>query len=181
MYVFAPSVARTNGILMLHAQVPLRASVISRLAGERSRTATASALRTLEKRGIVARTRRVDHDVFQPNRDSLYFPTAYETALVDLPIGPALKEDRVFAVFVYGSMARSGSATPESDLDVLVIGRVKDPKRTNARLQEVGERLGRQIDAWFMTPDEARALDENGDLHFRQALDGVRILGAWQS
>jgi len=175
-----PSVARTNSIVMLHAQLPLRASAISRLAGERSRAATASALNTLEKRGVVRRSRRVDHDVFEPNRESLYFPMAYETALVDLPIGPALKGDRAFAVYVYGSMAHAGTATPSSDLDLLVIGRIRDSKRTNARLQELGERLGRSIDTWFLTPEEARAFAERDDPHLRRALDGVRIHGSWQ-
>lgn len=175
-----PSVARTNSIVMLHAQLPLRASTISRLAGERSRTATASALRTLEKRGIVRRARRVDHDVFEPNTESPYYPMAYQTALVDLPVRDALKADRPFAAYVFGSMAEAGASTADSDLDLLVIGRMRDKKRANARLQELGERLGRRIDAWFLTPEEARALDKRADQHLRQGLAGVRILGSWQ-
>lgn len=175
-----PSVARTNSVVMLHAQAPLRASAISRLAGERSRTATASALTTLEKRGIVRRTRRVDHDVFEPNRDGLYYPMALQTALVDLPIREALKGDRAYAAYVFGSMARPGAATPQSDLDLLVIGRIKDPKRTNARLQDLGDRLGRRIDSWFLTPEEARTLEARGDARLSQALDGVRVLGSWE-
>ena len=178
--MLAPTVARTNVVLMLHAGTPLRAGTIASLAGL-PRQVAVSALDTLERRGVARRVRRLDHDEYEPDRDSPHFPAAHLAALADLPLDEALADERVDAVFAYGSLATPGAAGPESDLDLLVIGRVRDPRQVSARLQELGARLGRAVDAIFLTPEQVREARESGDPHVASALAGLRIRGTWSA
>ena len=83
--MLARSVAAVNSLLMLHADVPLPLAKVAQLAGQ-PYAVTASALKTLEKRGLVVRSTRAGQDEFAPNRESPYYPMAYSLALVDLPI-----------------------------------------------------------------------------------------------
>ena len=174
--MLAPTVARTNVVLMLQAEAPLRAGTIASLAGL-PRPVTVSALATLERRGVARR--RLGHDEYEPDRDSPYFPAAHPTALVDLPLDDVFGDERIDAVFVYGSCATPGAARPESDLDLLVVGRVGEPRKVSARLQEVGAKIGRAIDPIFLTPEQVRDGLETGDPHLSAALSGVRIRGRW--
>ena len=176
--MLAPTVARTNVILMLHANAPLRAGTIATLAGL-PRAVAVSALATLERRGVARRRHRLGHDEYEPDRDSPYYPAAHLAALVDLPLDDAFAGERIDAVFVYGSCATPGAARPDSDLDLLIIGRVEEPRVLNARLQEVGARIGRAIDPILLSPEQARHGLETGDPHLSTALAGVRIRGRW--
>ncbi len=103
--MFSRSVARANTVLMLHAASPLGTADVARAAGL-SYTPAESALDTLERRGLALRTRRAGRERFGPNRDSLYYPMAYLTALVDLPVAHALREQQVSRVYVYGPLTR---------------------------------------------------------------------------
>jgi hypothetical protein len=174
--MLSDSVARVNTVLMLHADVPLPIAAIARLAGLRY-TPAASALATLEKRGIAHRSQRAGHDEYGPDRDSVHYPAALRTALVDLPLDAALQGASITAVYAYGSMTEPHRATRDSDLDLLLVGDVADREALVVRLAEVGGRLGRAVDALILTPeqfDEARARD---DAHVAEALRGVRLRG----
>src|ERR1035437_2509887 len=74
--MLARSVAAVNSLLMLHADVPLPLAKVAQLAGQ-PYAVTASALKTLEKRGLVVRSTRAGQDEFAPNRESPYYPMAY--------------------------------------------------------------------------------------------------------
>ena len=170
------TVGLVNCILMLSADTPLPAADIARVAGL-AYTPAVSALTTLEKRGLVRRTRRAGRDEFEPDRHSVHYPMAYATALVDLPLADALRGQHVYAVYAYGSLAHPGGGTRSSDLDLLIVGDIKDRAAMSERLTSVGERLDRVIDAFILTPEQFERGKEQGDRHIASALAGVRVMG----
>lgn len=119
----------------------------------RESSQTVSALATLERRGLILRMRRAGRDEFEPDKQSVYYPMTYGTALVDLPLTEALHGQSVYAVFAYGSLAEPGSGTRSSDLDLFIVGDVKDRALMMNRLAMVGERLGRMIDPFILSPE----------------------------
>ena len=174
--VFARTVARINSVLMLHADTPLAAADIARAAGV-AYTPAVSALATLEKRGLALRTRRAGHDEFEPDKRSAYYPMAHATALVDLPLAEALRGQRVYGVYVYGSLAQPGGGSRTSDLDLLIVGDVKDRAGLIKQLGAVGTRFNRVIDAFILSPEQFERAKEQQDQHVASALAGVRIMG----
>ena len=177
--MFAPTVAQVNAALMLHAHSPLRLAEVSR-ASHTVQRVTESALDTLEKRGLIVRTRPLGYDLFAPNGASPYYRSAYLAALVDLPIDAALADSTIVAVLVFGSMARGG-AGHDSDIDLLVVGRVPDDKAARRRLNEIGARYGRGIDSTFITVRDLRTAIENHDQFMSQAVStGILIRGRWE-
>jgi predicted nucleotidyltransferase len=171
------TVARVNSVLMLHADGPLAIAEIARAAGVPYVVAQ-SAIRTMERRGMVVRRSRAGRDEFGPDTTSPYYPMAHAVALVDLPIDGALKGHHVAAVFAYGSLAVPGGGTRKSDIDLLVVGDVLDAAGLRAALAGVGMRYGRAVDLLIITPeglDHARATE---DPHVASALAGVRLRGA---
>ena len=138
---------------MLHADSPLPLAEIARAAGVPYVVAQ-SAIRTLERRGMVIRQSRAGRDEFGPNATSTYYPMAHAVALVDLPIDGAVKGHHVAAVFAYGSLAVPGGGSRRSDIDLLVVGDVPDPAGLRAAMADVGARYGRAVDLLIITPEE---------------------------
>lgn len=161
---------------MLHARLPLRVSELAR-ASDLSRQVVTSALATLEKRGIARRSRAGDHDVFAPDLESPYFPAAYLTALVDLPLRASLAGQHLVAAYVFGSMATPGAATHGSDIDLLIVGDFENKADVRAAVSVVGERLERRVDAFLLSPEEVESSRRSGDMRVAAALGGVRLFG----
>lgn len=174
--MFARNVGQVNVALMLHSRVPLRLGELAR-ASNVPRQIAASALLTLEKRGLAKRTRAGDHDLFAPNTSSPYFPSAYLAALVDLPVASALGPHRAMAAYLYGSMAKPGGGTPASDLDLLLVGDFNAKAEVRNAVSMIGERLERRVDSFLLSPEELEAGRRAGDEHVRAALSGVRLFG----
>ena len=175
--MLARTVALINSVIMLSADMPLPAADIARAAGV-AYTPAVSALATLEKRGLVRRTRRAGRDEFEPDRQSVHYPMAYATALVDLPLADALRGQRVYGVYAYGSLAQPGGGTRISDLDLFIVGDVKDRVAMSEQLAAVGKRLSRVIDAFILTPEQFERGKQHGDRHVAAALGGVRVMGS---
>lgn len=174
--MFARNVGQVNAALMTHSRVPLRLGELAR-ASNLPRQIVASALLTLEKRGIAKRTRTGDHDVFAADTSSPYYASAYLAALVDLPVAAALGGHRAMAAYLYGSMAVPGRGTSKSDIDLLLIGDFKNKAAVREALSGIGERLERRVDAFLLSPEELEAGRRSGDAHVRAALAGVRLFG----
>jgi predicted nucleotidyltransferase len=164
------SVAAINTVLMLHPDVPLPMAAIARAAGLAYAPA-ASALQTLEKRGLVLRSSRGGTEEFAPDPQSPHYPIAYASALAD-----AIAGESVYAIYAYGSMAQPG-AGKGSDLDLLIVADVKDRDQFTDQISLLGERLGRTIDPFIVTPEELEAAQASGDSHIAAALAGVRLMG----
>ena len=170
------TVAQVNTIVMLHPSTPLPLAAIVRASGL-ARSSVLSALTTLEKRGVIVRSSRAGQDEFGPNHESPYYPMAYATALIDLPISEALRGQKVYAVYAYGSLARPGGGTRHSDLDLLVVGDVKDRQSLIGKLSLAGARIGRAIDPFILTPEQLAEARAKADSHVLSALAGIRLLG----
>ena len=174
--MFALNVGRVNTAVMLHARSGLRLAELAK-AADLPRQIVASALSTLEKKGIVRRSRVGDHDVFSADTRSPYFLAAYLTAIVDLPVAAALGSRRALACYLYGSLATPGTARAVSDVDLLVVGDFRDKADVREALSPIGERLERRIDAFVLTPEQLDEGIRSDDAHIRAALAGVRIFG----
>lgn len=162
---------------MLSADTPLPLADIARAAGV-AYTPAASALATLEKRGLVRRTRRAGRDEFEPDTQSKYYPMAYATALVDLPFADALRGQHIYGIYAYGSLAQPGGGTRSSDLDLLIVGDIRDRAALSEQLDEIGKRLHRIIDPFVLTPEQFERAKEQHDLQVASALAGVRVMGS---
>ena len=181
--MLARSVAAVNSLLMLHADVPLPLAKVAQLVGQ-PYAVTASALKTLEKRGLIVRSTRAGQDEFGPNRESPYYPMAYSLALVDLPISAPLPGHKILAAYAYGSLSRPGGGSPGSDLDLMLVVRFRDEETRVAMASDLAlflsGRLHRPIDPWILAPKEAEDLLRDQDPHLVEALKGVRIIGGLQ-
>jgi hypothetical protein len=176
--LLAKSLALANSVLMLHSQPPLSVPEVARAAGLGHEVAS-SALRTLEKRGIVTRGIRLGKDVFEPNRTDAHYPMAYGIALVDMPLAPALAGQRVYAVFAYGSLSHPGGGTARSDLDLFIVGDVRDRDGLIDRLSLIGERCySRSLDPFILEPEALERARASSDPHVIAALSGIRIMGS---
>jgi predicted nucleotidyltransferase len=175
--MFPRTVALVNSALMLSADTPLPAADIARAAGV-AYTPALSALTTLEKRGLVRRSRRAGHEEFEPNTHDVHYPMAYASALVDLPVLEAVRGQRVYAIYAYGSLAQPGGGTRQSDLDLMIVGDIKNRLTVTERLNEIGQRLHRAIDPFYVSPEQFESSKERGDPQVASALAGVRIMGS---
>jgi len=156
------SLARVNTVMMLHSAAPLALADIARSAGL-AYTPAESALATLTGRG--------------PNPDSPYYPMAYLTALVDLPLADAFGDERISVAYAYGPLARPGGAAKGIELDLLLVGEIRDVPALLTRLVLMGARLGRAVVPFVLTDAELERARRNGDGHVAAALAGVRLLG----
>ena len=174
--MLARTVGQVNSVLMLHARPDLRLSEIAGASGL-PRQIVASAVATLEKKGLARRSRVGGHDTFSADPSSPYYPAAYLTAIVDLPVAAALGPLRALACYAYGSLATPGTARPQSDLDLMVVGDFRDKAVVRAALSVLGERLERRVDAFLLSPEELEEGVRAGDPLVRAGLGGVRIFG----
>ncbi len=102
---------------------------------------------------------------------------AYATALVDLPLADAVRHQGVYSIYAYGSLAKPGGGSPSSDLDLMIVGDIRDRERLSECLDALGVRLQRRIDPFVLTPEAFERAKARGDLHVAAALAGVRIMG----
>jgi predicted nucleotidyltransferase len=94
------------------------------------------------------------------------------TVGVESELREALKDmPGVQAAFLHGSYAQGTRISPESDVDVLVLGS-PNPHELRKRLRDVEQRVGREIDVLAYTPDEFAALARAGNSFANQILKG---------
>jgi predicted nucleotidyltransferase len=177
--MLAPSVAKVNAVLQLGAEQPLRAYSVTKRTGA-AHTVTISALRTLKRLGLAKSVERQGHQEYEPDASSPYAQIARQMALIDLGIRDFLPADaKLLAIYVHGSVAE-GVATRDSDLDVLVIGKL-DPREARRAMAPLERMLGRSLDVSVRTAAEVREAIADGDAFVTEILDrGNRVWGIWQ-
>ena len=168
------SLARVNSVVMLHSAVPLALADIARCAGL-AYTPAASAVATLARRGLVTHVSRAGRERYGPDLDSPYYPMAYLTALVDLPLAEALGEEHISTAYAYGPLASPGGAAKGVDLHVMVVGQIRDLPGMLSRFALMGIRIGRAVVPFVLTEAELERGRRRGDGHVAAALAGVRI------
>jgi predicted nucleotidyltransferase len=95
--------------------------------------------------------------LYRPLRSLLELTVGIESQLRQLFEG----EPNVDAALIHGSWAR-GQAGPDSDIDLLVVGR-PDVTRLRRSTREIGRAVGRRIDTVVLSPEEFRKRRAAGD------------------
>ena len=98
-------------------------------------------------------------------------------ALVDLPLADAFGDERISVAYAYGPLARPGGAAKGTELDLLLVGEIRDVPALLTRLVLMGARLGRAVVPFVLTDAELERARRNGDGHVAAALSGVRLVG----
>jgi predicted nucleotidyltransferase len=149
---------------------------VARVAGAPQHTGIKRALDKLEAAGLVQVERGLQHSAYRVNREHLLWP-AVELGLeagdeLERRIGAyvASAQAGVLSVSIFGSVAR-GTATPTSDLDLLVV--FEETVDT-----DVVVRLGDLVRRW--TGNECQVFDvTRADLR-RFVAEGDPLVGSWR-
>jgi len=126
-------------------------------------------LAALTRAGIILRTARGHQVYFRANRASPVFEELRGLVVKTFGVVEILRDalqaltDRIESAFVYGSVAR-GEARAESDIDLLVIGKVSSGDVIEA-LAPAQRRLGREINPTVFPPAEFAEKARGGN-HF---------------
>jgi len=89
-------------------------------------------------------------------------------------LGSALESDCIRCAFVFGSVA-NGTATAESDIDLMVIGDI-GLRKVSALLSGLSSRMGREINPHVMSPAEFNRRIHDKDHFLTSVLASPRIL-----
>lgn len=100
----------------------------------------------------------VDSPLYGPLKELVKVCCGVESALA-----LAFADSADLAVFIYGSRAR-GNARSDSDYDVFVIGH-EGLRKTTARVAEVVDKLGVEVNPYVITPEELLRRMRDGN-HF---------------
>lgn len=84
------------------------------------------------------------------------------------------QQKNIEVAFIYGSVAK-GEETTESDIDLALIGSIS-PKDSSAVLNELEDRVGREINATVFTPKEWGARLASSDHFVSTLLRGPKIM-----
>ncbi len=122
--------------------------------------AVQQALGRLERAGVITKRSGGNRVYYQTNRAHPAFEDMRRVVLKTVGLGDALRvalapvADRVRVAAIYGSLAR-GDDTPESDIDLLLIGSLS-LRQTAALLGPVGREVGREFNVAAYPPEEFR-------------------------
>ncbi len=117
-------------------------------------------LRHLTKAGILVRTARGREVHYQANRETAVFPELRGLMLKTAGLADVLREalaplaPSIERALIYGSQA-AGTATAQSDVDLLVVGTV-DELALHRAIRGAEDRLGRTVNYTLLTPAELR-------------------------
>ncbi len=131
----------------------------------------------LEKGGIFTSRRVGNQRHFSVNKSHPLFPEYRSIVFKTIGIAGALAAvlsdvPSVRVAFVFGSLAR-GSERPESDVDLMVIGRINS-KRLHELIYPVRSRLGREINVVLFDPDDFRERFRREEHFIRSVMEGPR-------
>ncbi len=160
------------GLLFGHAEQEFYQQEITRAAGV-NLSAVQRELRNLVKAGLVKSKRRGNRVYYQANRRSPLFGELQGIVLKTTGLADVLREaltplqEKIQVAFVFGSLA-SGSATSESDVDLMVIGEV-GLRELAPLLPAVRDKLGREINPVTVQPREWADRLRDGN-HFMEAV-----------
>ena len=133
----------------------------------------------LENAGLVTRTPQGNRVYYRLKSRHPALDDLRRLLLKTVAIGDALRsvllplEERVLVAFIYGSFA-SGNETADSDIDLLVIGRLSAKEAARA-LGPVGRDLGRELNAAFYPPEEFRKKARDGHHFVSQVLAAPKV------
>jgi len=136
-------------------------------------------LASLEQAGILTRTVDGNRTYYQANRECAIYPELRRIMLKTAGLADVLREKmgllagKIEAAFVYGSMA-SGGAGPESDVDLMVVGKVDD-MQLHVALGEAEGTLGRAVNYTLMAVREFKERRAKEEGFLSRVLSGPRL------
>jgi DNA-binding transcriptional ArsR family regulator len=168
--------AETFRLLFAPGAGELHVREIARRAGLNEATIRQE-LKQLEGSGLVLRRRDGNRVLYGANPvhplfddiQSLVAKTSGLTAVLRSALEPA----RARVAFVFGSMA-DGSAKPESDVDLMIVGDLTLRGATK-HLSRVGTRIAREVNPHVMTPEEFAQRRKARDHFITTVLAGPKL------
>jgi DNA-binding transcriptional ArsR family regulator len=134
-------------------------------------------LKKLEGSGLVLRRRDGNRVLYGANPAHPLFEDirslVAKTSGLSAVLRSALEPARVQIAFVFGSMA-DGSAKPESDVDLMIIGDLTLRGATK-HLSGIGTRLAREVNPHVMTPEEFAKRRKARDHFIKTVLAGPKL------
>ncbi len=165
--LFSPVQMKVLGLLFGQPERVFQSAELIRLA-DSGTGAVHRQLRRLEDAGWVRVSRVGNQKHYQANQacpafDELRGLIVKTVGLVE-PLRKALEplSDRIFAAFVYGSIAK-GEAHAESDIDLLIVSATLGLADLYEHLHDVETTLGRTVNPNIMTADEWKGKREIPD------------------
>lgn len=139
-------------------------------------------VRRLIEAGLLSERRVGQARLVRPNPSSPLTPPVRDLLLVSAGPVPLLRDELgavpgVDAAFLYGSFAarmRGERGEAPDDIDVMVVGS-PDPAAVYQACQRVGDRVGRDVNATIMTPDELE--EHSGFLTQVRSRPTVAVIG----
>jgi predicted nucleotidyltransferase len=158
------ALVRTIGVLAMHSDEELGLEELSHLVGT-TRTNLVYTMKFLEPEGLVAHRSVGKKKLYRIVTDHPLYPELVSIAIKTFGgqevVSDAIRSDsHVEYAAIFGSFAK-GSATPRSDVDVLVVIDDDDADETDYRiaglLAMAGDRLGRVVHANIVRRADATA------------------------
>jgi predicted nucleotidyltransferase len=178
MSVFGRSRVRDRILREFFVRPETRAHVreVARRIGASPATVSAE-LTGLEKLGILRADRIGRSLVYSINEASAFVPEVRALVQKTLGVEALIREALtdlagVDSAYIFGSYA-SGKERPQSDIDLLVIGR-PDRLALSERLAPVERRLGRDVNVVSRTEDQLRTR-RDADAFWRRVLSGPTV------
>ena len=132
----------------------------------------------LRNAGLIEERRDGNRLYFKANTANPIFPELRGIALKTTGLRPQLTAaldglDGIELAFVYGSYAE-GTAVPESDIDLLVIGSI-GLRKLSPSLREVADTMNREINPSVMSAAAYKEKLKSGDAYIRNVTKGDKL------
>jgi len=177
--IFAsPALVRLLTVFALHADKEFYQKELADRVEARLYTVQRELAR-LERAGLVFRIPRGNRVYYQADRRHPAFEDLKRVVVKTVGLGDAVRTalepvaERVRVAFIYGSFAR-GEETPESDIDLFVVGDISLGKASRV-LGPAGRSLGREFNLVVYPPDELRRKAEGNHPFVEDVLKGEKI------
>jgi len=137
------------------------------------------ALQRLVDSGLVLREKRGRQVYYQVNPASPILPELTSIFVKTVGLGDRLAEalqklaEKVDVAFIFGSWA-NGQQRPESDVDLLVVGKV-DPQEVVSALHTATGELGREFNPVVMSAQEVSQRVRDNDHFITSVMSGAKI------
>lgn len=165
-------------LLFCHPDEAFHLREIVRLTGA-GQGAVQRELERLARAGLIIRRQKGNLVLHQANRCSPVFAELQSLMLKTAGLADPLRNalapvaDRIRVAFVYGSVAR-GEATPDGDVDVLIVGKVTLAE-VAPLVRQAEDRIGREVNVAIYPETEFQAKSRSGHAFLSRVLEGPKI------
>jgi len=136
-------------------------------------------LNRLERIGLLDSQRKGRAKLYRTNRQHPIYLELRAIILKTTGLGQILRDEianlgQIDFAFIYGSYAE-GEDDTWSDIDLLIVGQV-DLENLRRLLQDLEQRLGREINETVYSPQEFALRRRQGDAFLQRVMEGAKIV-----